>query len=256
MDTLGALTGPIFAFYCASVLFLSTKTIFVISFIPGIFAVFTILFFTKDIKIARKQIRIPSTFWHDIGLLPRSYIIFLIILFIFDLANLNKLLLLARAREILMIDPSLLNGMIVLLYAIFNLTRASAEFGVGVLSDYINRYLLFAIFGMGFLSIAAWLLLSPHATFFYCIGVFILAGISVATVTTLKKTCAAHMLPAEIRGLGFGFMQASEGFALLFSNMFIGFIWSYYSAFLSFSYVITLSLSAMIALLIFSAIRN
>lgn len=254
MDTFGSLIGPLVTFMIVGMV--SMRSIFVLSFFPGILAVFAILFLTKDASLPKTNVRISPTFWNDFLLLPRQFVIFLIILFIFDLSVFNKLLLLSRAQEMLAVDQGSVAKWLVLLYAFFNLTRACAEFLIGLLSDYINRIVLLAFLGCGILSGVGFLLITPHASLLYCILVFCLFGISTAAMTTLKKACAADMLPAEIRGFGYGTMQASEGFALLISSAMIGFLWTRYSSLLGFSYVIVLSLAAMVLLLTFGLMQR
>ncbi len=254
MDTFGSLVGPLVAFMIVGMV--SMRSVFVLSFIPGILAVFAILFLTKDVSLPKKTMRIPPTFWNDFLLLPRRFVIFLIILFIFDLSVFNKLLLLSRAQEMLTGDQGSVAKWLVLLYAFFNFTRACAEFLIGLLSDYINRIVLLAFLGCGILAGVGFLLITPHPSLLYCILIFVLFGISTAAITTLKKACAADMLPAEIRGFGYGTMQASEGFAALISSALIGFLWTRYSALLGFSYVIVLSLTAMVLLLAFGLMQR
>lgn len=254
MDTLGSLVGPLVAFALVGVV--SMRSIFVLSFIPGILAVGAILFFTKDILVPQKGGHSPRNLLNDLSHMPRSFLIFLIILFIFDLSCFNKLLLLSRAQEILSIGTSSVAQWLVLLYAIFNSTRACSEFLIGFLSDYVNRIVLLALFGCGFFAGVAFLLITPHASLAYCTLIFVLAGISTAAMTTLKKACAADMLPADIRGLGYGILQASEGFAMLISSALIGFLWTHYSPLLGFSYVMVMSVSAMVLLLGFRALQS
>jgi len=249
MDTLGALIGPLIAFMCIGIL--SIPKIFALSFIPGILSVLAILFFTQDIPVHKKSNRISPTFWQDFLLLPRSFVIFLVILFIFDLSFFNKLLLLSRAQNILAANTSDSVKLLILLYAFFNIVRACSEFIIGILSDYINRMLLLALLGCGTFAGVGFLLIEQHASFTYCTLIFVLAGISAAAMITLKKACAADMLPPDIRGLGYGTLQASEGFASLISSALVGFLWSHYSPVIGCSYVIALSLIAMVLLLIF-----
>ncbi len=254
MDTLGSLVGPLVTFVCLGIL--SMQEIFILSFIPGILAVFAILFFTQDIITPKKQSTVSPTLWQDFLMLPRSFKLFLAIATIFDLSCFNKLLLLARAHDMLTMDPSRVAQFLVLLYAIFNLIRALSEVIIGSLSDYINRIFLLAVCGCGVFAGAAFMLLASHASFLYCSIIFGLAGISAAAVMTLKKACAADMLPAEIRGLGYGALQASEGFAALASSSVIGFLWTRYSPLVGFAYAIALSLTAMTMLFIFGMMQR
>lgn len=255
MDTLGSLIGPLVAFACIG--FFSMRAVFVLSFIPGILAVVAIFFFTKDVYISKKSAKIPLSFSKELVRLPRSFLLFLGILFVFELGSFNKLLLLSRIKEMFPADSSLSSAQwLVLLYALFNTVRACSELVVGLLSDYINRILLLSLLGCGTLAGVAFLLISPHASFSYCAFIFVLAGISAAATMTLKKACAADMLPADIRGVGYGVLQASEGCASLISSALIGFLWVHYSPLVGFSYVMVLSLVAMVLLFVFAMARK
>jgi len=249
MDTLGSLVGPLVALACAGVF--SIRGIFALSFIPGALAVFAIIFLTKEVVVPRQKKQSQLSLWQGLRLLPRSFVIFFIIILIFDLGFFNKLLLLARAQEILSGYQGNVAPLLILLYAIFNVVRACSEFLIGLISDYVNRIVLLAFLGCGLFAGVAFLLIAPHASLGYCILVFSLAGVSIAAMTTLKKAVLADMLPEQIRGLGYGTLQAGEGFAALISNMLIGFLWSRFSPLWGFSYVIVLSLAAMVLLLMF-----
>ncbi len=246
MDTLGSLVGPLVAFACIG--YFSTQGVFALSFVPGILAVAAILFLTQDVTVAKKQAHISSTFWQDLKELPHSFLIFLAIVFILDLATFNKLLLLARTKEILTLDTASAAKWVIMLYAFFNFVRAIAEFSIGWVSDYINRIFLLATLGCGLLAATAYMLMTAQGSLFYCAIIFALSGISTAASYTLKKACAADMLPADIRGLGYGVLQAGEGFGMLFSSTIIGFLWTSFSATIGFGYSIVLSLVAGILL--------
>jgi MFS family permease len=250
MDTMGSLVGPLVAFVASSYLLFSPQSIFILSFIPGICAVFAIVFLTQDLVINARIKRMLIDWPNDIRLLPGSYYALLVIFFIFDLGNINKLLLLMRAQEILSYSHVNTVPIIVLLYAIYNATRAISEFLIGLLSDYINRQLLLALFGFAVLAIVSWLLMAASASLLYCAFLFFLGGISMAATTTLKKAIIADIIPADIRGCGFGMLQASEGFASLFSSALIGFLWTHYSVKLAFGYSMFLSTCATFLMLI------
>lgn len=273
MDTLGSLIGPLVAFVLISRF--SMRSIFLFSFIPGVFAVCAIIFLTYDIIPtpsikesltsplflgAQKTSLFSGSFIKNIResilTLPRSFIIFVIILLIFDLSCFNRLLLLTRAQEILVDDGLSKAQSLVLLYSVFNIARALSELFIGSLSDFMNKILLLAFLGCGLSALVAFLLINTSMSFSYCSLIFILAGISTASITTLKKVSAAHLLPEHIRGLGYGLLQASEGFGALFSNIIIGFLWTWYQPTFGFTYVIILSVTAMILLIIFNATIN
>lgn len=249
MDTLGSLAGPLAAFVATSYFLYSSKTIFLISFIPGICATVAIIFLTQDVRFNSHKIR-KYVNWHDeLRLLPRIYYVIIIIFFIFDLGIINKLLLLMRAQEMLAGSVISIASIIVLLYAVFNTTRAINEFILGLLSDYVNRSILLAFFGFGLQAVVAALLMYSPIHISYTFVIFALAGISIGSASTLKKAILADVLPDEVRGLGFGLQQATEGIAALFSSTIIGYVWTHYSVRNAFLYSVTLSITAMVLLL-------
>lgn len=253
MDTLGSLVGPLAALMLAGIV--SMRGIFALSFIPGILAVFAIIFFTEDKMVPKKLPSLSFALWKDFLLLPKWFTIFVIILFVFDVSCFNKLLLLARTQEIL-IDKGNIAQLLVLLYAIFNMARACGELLIGFVSDYVNRIVLLAFLGCGFFAGVALLLIKPAASFAYCVCIFIIAGISAAAQLTLKKACAADMLPENVRGLGYGVLQASEGIAALIANALIGFLWVAYSPLFGFVYVSIMSSIALVLLLGFAMLSK
>lgn len=253
MDTLGSLVGPLVAFACAS--FFSVKQIFLASAIPGLLAVAAIIWLTQDVPVKpeyQKRIRMRSII-QDIRELPHTFTLFVAILFVFEIGCFNKLLLLARAQQMLQTDGSSNAAhLVVLLYALFNLTRAVSEYALGVLGDYGSKFLLLALCGCGLFAGCSLMMIKSHASWWYCAIIFMLAAVSTAARSTLKTACAAHMLPADIRAFGYGVLQACEGIATLISSALIGFLWTHYSALLGFSYAVVLSLVAMVLLLIFA----
>lgn len=255
MDTTGSLVGPLVALALASTF--STKSIFMLSIIPGIAAVAAIIFLTqeipsKDVPTALKK----KGFFQHLTLLPESFIWFLAIIFIFELSFFDKLLILARAQEILIVNHASLAPSLILMYAIFNISRALSEFIIGLISDYINRLPLLAFFGCFIFSVTALLLTAQHASYSYCSFIFAVAGLSTAAITTLKKACAADMLPEEIRGLGYGSMSAMSGIATLISSSVVGLLWTIYSPAWAFSYVMALSTCSTILLIFYWLLPN
>lgn len=250
MDTAGSLVGPLIALALASTL--SMRNIFLVSLIPGLLSVGAIIFLTKDIVLKRDTKSLQKRqLITNLKLLPKSFLVFLAILFLFDLSCFDKLLMLARTKEILTVDSNAIAQALILMYAFFNSSRAVSEFVFGLISDFVNRILLLAFFGCGLFAVTAAMFMPAHVTYTYCALIFILAGMSIAASTTLKKAYAADLLPAEIRGLGFGILQAAEGCAALISSTVIGLLWTIYSPLLAFSYVIVLSIVSAISLVAF-----
>lgn len=209
-------------------------------------------FLIRDVSVEQKYHTIP-TIWHTITLLPFRFNIFVSIMFIFDISVFNKLLLLARTHEIIVSSLSPLTA-IVVLYSIFNVARTIGEFLIGFLSDYVSRILLLATLGCGTYTATLILMFAQRGSLWYCSLFFILFGISTAASTALKKACTADMIPAEIRGFGYGVLQVMEGIAALISSALIGCLWSAYSPAAGFVYALSLSSIALLCLLIFNVL--
>lgn len=248
MDTLGALIGPLIALICAQ--YFLPRYIFAFSFIPGIAAVFAILFYTQENASKDTQSDTSVSFFTALGQMPRSFIVFLGIFFILDLGFINKLILLGRTKEMLGEEHAFY--LLILLYAIFNASRACSEYCIGRLSDTINRLYLLAAFGCGMLIVVSCMLASDNSSIYFCIFLFIAAGICAATIGTLKKAYAADLLPKTLRGTGFGILQASEGLALLLSGLLIGSLWHSFGSIVAFGFSMAIAMVSATALLLFA----
>ncbi len=249
-DTLGALIGPISVFFLLK-MNCSLSSIFFLSAIPGIFSVLSIVFLTQEEKQSKSHEK-AINFFEQIKTLPAEFISFLGILFLFGVGNFNQALLIYRVQMLFGQEKSLIvaTSLGVLLYAFFNIIRAASEFGMGTLSDYVNRKLLLAVFGFGFFGITALGFMAQTTSMWFWLLCFGCAGISAGTVKALEKAHAAYILPESVRGLGMGLLQSVDGVGDLLSSMIVGFLWASVSPFIGLLYAATLSFITMILLVI------
>lgn len=246
-DTLGALIGPIIVFFIINQV--SLRTIFFLSLIPGIFSVLSIIFLTTEQQ--KKDTYAYKPFFTQFKELPRSFIYFVVIRTIFTLANFDRTLLILRAQEMLTGKSTTLvaTGWAIGLYALFNLVRAISEYTIGIFSDHSNRALLLAIAGFGLFGCMCVGLIFVGSSVLLWLFLFVIAGISTATVTTLEKAYTADLVPDTLRGTGYGLLQATDGMGTLIGNVTIGFIWHSFTASYAFSYAGILSTLAMILMI-------
>jgi MFS family permease len=247
MDTLGAIVAPLVVFFTLPSL--GVKNIFLISFIPGFLAVFVVVLLTKEsLREDGKQQSIG--FWKDITSLPRSFHFFLLVMFIFGIGNFNRTLLLLRTQNIL--TP--VNGLViagsfsVLLYAFRNVIQAFADYAIGYLSDVFGRKVLLAFFGFFIFGLMSLGLAFPIPTLWFFILLFALSGISAAAYTALEKAYAADLLPAHLRGTGYGVLQTIDGVGDFVSSFMVGFLWSEISPASGFIYAAVLSAGSAVML--------
>jgi len=247
MDTLGAIAGPLFVFFALA--HLGVKNIFLISFIPGILAVFAVVLLTKD-KKKEEGSQQSVGFWKDIASLPKEFRFFLAVMFVFGIANFNRTLILLRTQDILTPVSGLIvaGSLSVLLYALRNVFQAIADYVVGHLSDIFGRKVLLAIFGFLVFGIMSLGLAFPIPALWFFVLIFALSGISAATYTALEKAYAADLLPAHLRGTGYGVLQTVDGVGDFISSFTVGFLWSSISPASGFIYATVLSGASAIML--------
>jgi len=183
--------------------------------------------------------------------LPKDFKIFLLIMFVFGIANFNRTLFLLRVQEIF--TP--INGIIIatslsiLLYTLRNVAQAFTDYGVGALSDKVGRGRLLAFFGFFLFGITSLGFVYATTNILYFVFLFVLSGVSAATYTALEKAYAADLLSSSMRGIGYGVLQTIDGVGDFVSSFVVGTIWILISPELSFIYATFLSFISTLLLL-------
>jgi MFS family permease len=208
-DTAGALLGILIAAFIvwklqagSSVLAEHTfRTVVLISLIPAFLAVIVLAVGTKEVKVEGevRKVRI------SLKGLGRNFIIFLVIVGIFDLGNSSDAFLVLRAQERGM---SALNILIML--AAFNLIYTVISTPAGALSDKLGRrrliiggWIVYALIYLGFAlaqsAVQIWLLYAAYGLYY---------GMAYGTA----KAMVADLVPAEMRGPLLGLTMPSWAF--------------------------------------------
>jgi len=249
MDTLGAIAGPLFVFFALT--HVGVKNIFLISFIPGLLAVLVVILLTKESpqEDGKQQ---SAGFWKDIASLPKSFRFFLLVMFVFGIGNFNRTLLLLRTQNILTPVSGLViaGSLSILLYAFRNIIQAIADYVIGHLSDFFGRKVLLAVFGFFIFGLMSLGLAFPIPALWFFVLMFALSGISAAAYTALEKAYAADLLPAHLRGTGFGVLQTIDGIGDFASSFMVGFLWSAVSPASGFIYAAILSTGSAVMLFV------
>lgn len=247
LDTLGAIAGPLTCFFLLKIV--GIRTIFLLALIPGFFSVLSLWMLTEEKQAEQhnKSRALDFTFSF-----PQQFNFFLLTMLIFGLGNFNKLLLIYKAQETFIGESSsslVATGWVVLLYAFFNVIRALAEFFIGSLSDYMNKKVLLAFAGFGLFGLTSiGFIFALQQTWFWLL-IFAGAAISTGTISTVERAYAATLLPEQIRGKGFGMLQAVDGIGDLISSLVVGFLWSTFSPTIALSYAAVCSFIPMILIL-------
>ena len=111
------------------------------------------------------------------------------------------------------------------LYTFYNFVNAAASYPAGALGDRFGKRPLLALgYLMAAITCAGFILEQP--TMPVLVFLFGLAGFHGAFQASLEKSLAAELLPAAVRGSGFGVLATANGIGDLVSSVAVGALWS------------------------------
>jgi len=191
------------------------RTIVLISIIPAVLAVLALIFGTHEVKVDGVR-QAPKISFKGLG---KNFLIFMLIVGIFDLGNSSDAFLVLRAQERGM---SVLNILIML--AVFNLVYALVSTPAGGLSDRIGRrkviiggWIIYALIYLGFA-------LAKNVTHVFLL--YVAYGVYYGMAYGTAKAMIGDLVPEEMRGTAFGTYNAVLGILDFPASMIAGFLWS------------------------------
>ncbi|NMC85967.1 MAG: MFS transporter [Anaerolineaceae bacterium] len=222
MDTAGAMIGIAIA---ALVIWLGQKnsldlsqksfqTIVLISLLPAVLAVLSLMIGAKDVAVEKKR-DLPKFSLRSMG---KPYIVFLIIVSIFTLGNSSDAFLTLRAQNL---GISVLGILIMLV--MFNLIYTLISTPAGSLSDRIGRHrliiggwLVYAVIYFGFALASKgwqiWLLYVVYGLYY---------GMAYGTANAM----VADLVPDDLRGTAYGTYNAVIGLLAFPASLIAGILW-------------------------------
>jgi MFS family permease len=221
-DTAGAMVGLLVAFglvwaaqSSAVSLGLDTfRLIVLVSLIPAVLAVLALAIGVKDVKV-KGSAKPPKFAFKSLG---KQFMIFMLIVGLFDLGNSSDAFLVLRAQE---------RGMSVLgilgMLAVFNLVYTLVSTPAGKLSDKIDRrkiiiggWVVYALVYLGFgLVNAVWQVWALYITY----------GLYYGMAYGTAKAMVADLVPAELRGTAYGTYNAILGIIDFPASLIAGILW-------------------------------
>jgi len=243
MDGIGSVMGAILAFLLLPVL--GYKNIFLFAFLPGMIAVFVILFIKEKnspSKKERKDMSIKVSFKELSGNLR----LFIIVSSIFALGHFGYAFLLLRAKSIGLTDQTA-----ILLYVLFYISYVIFAIPSGILSDKIGRkpvlmsgYLVFAITSFGLIFTSS----------IYSISVFfIIYGIFYAMIDGAQRAFVVDLAPEHLRATALGTFHTAIGMVALPGGFIAGLLWDKISPETTFIYG---SVLAIISFSLFTFVKK
>jgi MFS family permease len=184
------------------------------SLVPAVLAVLSLALGAKDVPVTEKRER-PAITFRGLG---RPFMVFMVIVGLFDLGNSADAFLVLRAQERGLSVVGIL-GMLVTFNLVYTLVSAPA----GSLSDRIGRrkvivggWLAYAAIYLGFaLAGAAWQVWVLYALY----GVYY--GLAYGT----SKALVADLVPVDLRGTAYGTYNATLGLIDFPASLIAGLLW-------------------------------
>jgi MFS family permease len=225
MDHSGAIIGPLIATGLLLVLHDDIKTIFLLSFIPGLLAVFLVLFGLREQQTDSSRSVAPGNFNFRSALAEMSvnFRKYLVIILIFTLGNSSDAFLLLRAQH-LGVPVALLPT----IWVVLHIVKMGFSVPGGIVSDRIGRkkvivsgWVVYALVYAGFaFANSQW-----HAW-----ALFAVYGIYFGLTEGVEKALVADFAPGHLRGSAFGLYNLVIGIGALPASLIFGLVWQKFGA--------------------------
>ncbi len=241
MDSLGAVIGPLVALYFMSRLGNTPeayRTIFRWAFVPAVLGVLLIIA-VRERPFEARYTR-PAFGWKAFH---RDFRLFVLINLVFAIGNSSDAFLILRAKALFSTgaDPMVV---VILAYALYNLTYSLGSYPAGALADrigprrvFVCGLILFALVYVGFA-------LNDDPRLVWVL--FAVYGFYTALTDGVGKAYASKLIQPELRATGLGVYHMSTGMATLGASVAAGLLWQSFGFRATFLYGGITSLLAVI----------
>lgn len=221
MDSAGAVVGPSLALLLVASLGL--RWTFALTLIPGAIAALLIAFLVRE-KEHEPQPHI--SLWGGIKSLPHEFRKYLYGVGVAGAGDFSNTLLILWATQAFSGRFGMARAATIamLLYVGYNVVYTVSCYASGLLADRFPKNWVLAI-GYSIAVIPATALLWPGASFVKFAIVFGFSGLYMGVWETLENSTAATLLPASVRGVGFGVLATVNGLGDFISSVSVGFLW-------------------------------
>ena len=221
MDSTGAILGPLLALGLA--LIFSARHVFLFTLVPGLGAALCITLLVREKPHDPGP---PKAFIANAKALPRDFRRFLAGVGLAGLGDYSNTLLILWATQAWTprLGAAHAASLAIGFYVGYNVVYTACCSVAGRLADrYSKQHVLAA--GYALAVIPAVGLLIPGASYAKFALVFGAAGVYMGFWETVESTTAATLLPAEVRGVGFGVLATVNGIGDVLSSILVGFLW-------------------------------
>lgn len=253
-DSAGAVLGPVLAALLLPLL--GERWVFAVSSVPAVGAALAIVLLTRGAHAGAGAARRAGT---SLGMAlretPDRFRRLLLAIALYGLGNFSSTLLILRATQILSESgrsAAAAATTAISLYTLHNAANALAAYPAGALADRVGRRMVLAA-GIGLFAGACALFATGPSDVFPLGVLFGAVGSSKALVETGQNAHAAELLPAHLRGRGYGLLGLVDGVGDLISSVVVGALWTVMAPAWGFAYAAALSVAALLSLLLPSA---
>ncbi len=216
MDTLGAVFGPITALIILYFIPQGYKTIYLISIIPSIFAIY----FTLIVKDNKGKNKTKSKigfieFWKNSG---RQFKVLFFVLTAFSLFNSSDVFLILKSKEIAKSDTIAILG-----YVYYNFVYALLSYPIGILSDKFGKKKIFILGLFAFSIVYLGFALSSGFMFIWIL--FLVYGFYAGASDGVVKAWISDLIPDNLRGTAIGIITTGISLATMVGSVLAGYLW-------------------------------
>ena len=234
-DHFGAVIGPLIAFVLLQWVGVSVRTVFLLAAIPGAIAVCVAVFGVKETDgrgtiDEGRNARDPAASSRPLAIAPLGvpFWRYLAVLVLFTLGNSTDAFLLLRASQL-----GVTAALLPVLWAALHVVKSATSMPAGAWSDKVGRramivagWLWYALVYLGFaLATATW-----HAW-----ALFLTYGLFFGLTEGVERALVADLVPADRRGIAFGWYNAVIGAAVLPASLAFGLLWDWRGSAFAFS---------------------
>ncbi len=220
MDTMGAVIGPAFALLYLYYFPEDYKTLFLIAFIPGVFAVIA-SFYLKEKKQNKPETKIRTSFFsfiHYWKTSPEIYRKVVIGLLAFTLFNSSDVFLLLKVKQAGFSDANVIG-----VYIFYNLIYALFAFPIGIIADKISLKKIFII-GLALFAIV-YFGMSFNNNIYIFFALFFLYGIYAAATEGISKAWISNITDKKDTATAIGTYSGFQSICTMVASSLAGLIW-------------------------------
>ncbi|HEX7515727.1 MAG TPA: MFS transporter [Chthoniobacterales bacterium] len=221
MDSAGAIFGPTLALGLTAAIGL--RSMFALTIVPGIIAALLIAFLVRE---KHHEPQPEHTLWKGVKALPKDFRKYLVGVGIAGIGDFSNTLLILWATQTWTARFGGARAAVLAMgfYIGYNIVYAISCYVSGMLADRFAKNWVLAI-GYSVAVVPAIALMWPGASFVKFGIIFAFSGLYMGVWETLENTTAATLLPAQIRGVGFGVLATVNGVGDFISSAAVGALW-------------------------------